>query len=52
MLFFKIESDYNINNKFAYRTKFDKGMSFLLAKNIILNICSKNFGGIFDYTRL
>lgn len=34
VVFFKNRIDYNINNKFAYRSKFDKGMPFILSKNI------------------
>jgi hypothetical protein len=34
VVFFKNRIDYNINNKFAYRSKFNKGMPFILAKNI------------------
>ena len=32
VVFFKNRLDYNLNNKFAYRCKFDKGMPFVLSK--------------------
>lgn len=35
-VFFKNRIDYNINNHFAYRCKFDNGMPFVLSKKIEL----------------
>lgn len=34
VVFFKNRIDYNINTNFGYRSKFDKGMPFILAKKI------------------
>lgn len=34
VVFFKNRIDYNINTNFAYRSKFDKGMPFILARKI------------------
>ena len=34
VVFFKNRIDFNINNNFAYRSKFDNGMPFILSKKI------------------